>query len=1009
MNGDYVIVGDDDGDAPGRITDSGCAYIFRHEGTEWLQQAKLTASDAAANESFGMSVSLSDEYAIVGSSYDDDGGTSSGAAYIFRREGTEWSQQVKLTADDPEAYDCFGSSVFLDGDYAVAGVPYDDDAGSGSGAVYIFKREGTEWNPQTKLTASDAEASAYFGKSVAISGGYAIVGAFYKDYNSHSGSAYIYPLATASITAQPEVIPPGGTSVLTWDTTHADSCVIEPDIGNADPNGSVEISMTETTTYTITATGTAGTGTDSVTVAVASAPTVSISAEPEIIQEGDSAVLTWSSTHADLCVIEPDIGNAVPNGSAEISPTETTTYTITATGLAGTVNKQITVIVTAPMPVVTISADPINIQPGQTSTLSWHSQNADTCVITPDVGDADLNGSVTVSPGETTTYTISATGLGLTATARVRVYVGDGNEYAYGDPSPAEQAHLEALNRARLDPHAEAERLGIELFEGVPEGEITEEPSQPLAFNARLYEAACLHSQDMIDRQYYAHNTPEGQTPSDRIEAAGYLYSTNGENIGYRASSEPLDETDAVLRKHDSLFIDAGVEGRGHRVNILNNDFKEVGLCAAHGSYGEYPYCHMFTCDFGASAENYDSFLTGVVYDDQNNDGVYTAGEGTENIEIVIAESGAVTRTASAGGYGIPLSPGDYTVKAVLPDGREAIREISIANRNVKLDFLLGDFGLQPCAVTIAADFQIISSGDSATLTWQSEHAYSVFIDNGVGYVPMSGSVTVSPAETTIYTVMVTGAAGTATSYVTICVDELPPPPSVEVSLTPELLGQGGTATLSWTSTDAEFAYIDNGVGEVPADGSLELQPDHTTIYTVTVVGPGGPASAEAVLMVAGSPEPQPEGSFGSQYEDLVPTNATVGSYDAKRFSIITGLVHNADGLPLADVSVMILGHPEYGTAFTGADGRFSIPAEGGSVMTLVYRKQGLLTSQRQAEVPWNDIAVAEAIQMIPEDPESSAVIFDGNPDTVATLRSSPVSDAFGTRSCTMVFRGDNP
>ncbi|MEA1901712.1 MAG: sugar-binding protein, partial [Thermodesulfobacteriota bacterium] len=168
-----------------------------------------------------------------------------------------------------------------------------------------------------------------------------------------------------------------------------------------------------------------------------------------------------------------------------------------------------------------------------------------------------------------------------------------------------------------------------------------------------------------------------------------------------------------------------------------------------------------------------------------------------------------------------------------------------------------------------------------------------------------------------------------------------------------------------------------------------------------------GSASAQAVVTVMGNLEPQTEGSFGEQYEDLIPPDATLESYDTKRFSVITGLVHDLAGSSISDVSLTIHGHPEYGTAETNTKGRFSIPVEGGGTITVVYQKESLITAQRQVYVPWNDIAIAETIQMIAEDPAATTVTFDGNPNTVVAHQSTEVSDAFGSRSCTMVFTGD--
>jgi hypothetical protein len=193
ISGDYAIVGawrdDDNGD------DSGSAYIFKREGEAWSQQAKLTSSDGVLNDNFGVFVSISGDYAIVAAPYDDDNGISSGSAYIFNREGEVWSEEDKLIASDGDDFDYFGTSVSISNNYAIVGCRLDDDNGISSGSAYIFKRYNTasSWYEQDKLTALDGVAYDYFGASVSISGDYAIVGAYCDDDNgSDSGSAYIF-------------------------------------------------------------------------------------------------------------------------------------------------------------------------------------------------------------------------------------------------------------------------------------------------------------------------------------------------------------------------------------------------------------------------------------------------------------------------------------------------------------------------------------------------------------------------------------------------------------------------------------------------------------------------------------------------------------------------------------------------------------------------------------------------------------------------------------------------
>ncbi len=191
LDGDTALVGayhDDD-----KGYSSGSAFVFTRSGTNWTQQAKLLAADGAANDSFGKSVSLSGDTALIGSYGDDDKGLQSGSAYVFTRSGTAWTQKAKLLAADGAASDYFGTAVALDGDIALVSARGDDDKGDYSGSAYVFIRSGTTWTQQAKLLAADGAANDRFGDSVALSGTTALVGSPYSDdKGSESGSAYIF-------------------------------------------------------------------------------------------------------------------------------------------------------------------------------------------------------------------------------------------------------------------------------------------------------------------------------------------------------------------------------------------------------------------------------------------------------------------------------------------------------------------------------------------------------------------------------------------------------------------------------------------------------------------------------------------------------------------------------------------------------------------------------------------------------------------------------------------------
>ena len=196
-DGNYALIGARYEDTV--QTGAGAAYFWTRSGTSWSPGEKIQASDPGLNDWFGESVSINSDatYAVVGA-YNKSGG---GAAYVFTRSGSTWTQQQKLTASDAQSGDRFGYSVAISGDGQYIGIgAYDEDtAGSVAGAVYVFERSGSTWTELKKLTASDAQAGDEFGRGVGLSndGKYLITGARDEDGGAgdtipDAGTAYIY-------------------------------------------------------------------------------------------------------------------------------------------------------------------------------------------------------------------------------------------------------------------------------------------------------------------------------------------------------------------------------------------------------------------------------------------------------------------------------------------------------------------------------------------------------------------------------------------------------------------------------------------------------------------------------------------------------------------------------------------------------------------------------------------------------------------------------------------------
>lgn len=169
--------GDDQRDA-----EAGAAHVYETDGTNWFWRAKLMAADGAAGLFFGAALALEGDTLAVGARKAPVGSkTAAGAVYVFRRDdGGTWQQREKLTADDAASYDYFGSAVAVDGDELLIGANDNDDNGSKSGSAYLFRNSagGTgEWSQVALLL--DAAGAQYdsLGSSVSLRGGIAAVGA----------------------------------------------------------------------------------------------------------------------------------------------------------------------------------------------------------------------------------------------------------------------------------------------------------------------------------------------------------------------------------------------------------------------------------------------------------------------------------------------------------------------------------------------------------------------------------------------------------------------------------------------------------------------------------------------------------------------------------------------------------------------------------------------------------------------------------------------------------------
>lgn len=218
---------------------------------------------------------------------------------------------------------------------------------------------------------------------------------------------------------------------------------------------------------------------------------------------------------------------------------------------------------------------------------------------------------------------------------------------------------LTLINRARADPVAAAAAFGIDLNQGLNPGTISATAKQPLAPNNLLAAAAEAHSDWMLATDTFSHTGINGSSPGDRMAAAGYRFTgayTWGENISWSGTTGQIRTSQLasyIEQQHRGLFLSPG-----HRVNILGDNYREIGISQQLGEMTGYN-ASMITQNFAATGQA--RYATGVVFNDLNGDGYYNPGEGVGAVSIAV-NGNVVGQTSAAGGYAIAMTNGTWTL-----------------------------------------------------------------------------------------------------------------------------------------------------------------------------------------------------------------------------------------------------------------------------------------------------------------------------------------------------------
>ena len=278
--------------------------------------------------------------------------------------------------------------------------------------------------------------------------------------------------------------------------------------------------------------------------------------------------------------------------------------------------------------------------------------------------------------------------------------------------SAAEQYLLELINRARLDPLAEAERYGVALNDGLDPDQIGSGPLQVLAHNEALSAASEAHSIWMLGADTFSHTGNGQSSAGERMADAGYDFTGSWawrENLAWSGTTGTIDLGLAIEHHHQGLYLSSG-----HRANTFSTEVREVGLAQVEGSFtvGDVTYnSSMLTQNYALSGP--EVFVTGVAYRDADGDDFYSIGEGLGG--VAFSTDQAQDSTSLAGGYGIGVAAqNDVRVTVTQDNSQLAVVRMDLTAGNGKLDLVAdaaGDFALH-----LSTDAVLISGIGDATL-----------------------------------------------------------------------------------------------------------------------------------------------------------------------------------------------------------------------------------------------------------------------------------------------------
>ena len=581
------------------------------------------------------------------------------------------------------------------------------------------------------------------------------------------------------------------------------------------------------------------------------APTIRFfSARPSSIDKGKSSTLRWSTSNATSVSISPGIGKVKPQGYRRVSPSKTTTYTLTATNSTKSVKATAKVTVRpVSAPTATISASPTTIDKGKSSTLRWSTSNATSVSISPGIGKVSAGGSRKVSPSKTTTYVLTATNsiksIKVSAKVTVRPPPSTVSGTISASPNPCQIAVGKRTCTTTLTWRATGTsgllvrvsrngRASTVLSSSGRSGRAS--PSWIQAAPANTYTFSLYNYAGRVQGKLLDSVKVTGRAPVKLPKISSFKATPASIEKG-EFSTLSWRVTNA-----DTLSISPKIgKVTGTSIKVSPSLVTTYTLTATNAAGSVKA---STTVTVGVSlAPKISSFTASPAT--INPGGRATLRWSVTNADTLSIDQGIGTLTDAQrrlyARTGLRVSPSVTTLYTLTATNsfKSVTATVTVTVRG------------SPKISRFRASPVIIDPGKSSTLSWSTTGADSLSISPGVGTVKGT-SVKVSPSATTLYTLTATNAIGSVKARATVQVRG--PPKISRFRASPKTIASGGRSTLSWSVTGADSLSISPGVGTVKGT-SVKVSPSATTTYTLTATNAIGSSRATATVTIRPLPK----------------------------------------------------------------------------------------------------------------------------------------------------------